>query len=186
LYASRNAVRSAPSAAFSKAVRALFTLVFSVVSALALDISLSLAFAYIQSRAKSLSIQKNKHIRPFAANRYINAPPAESMPLHSILESWDKPVKPEVIKEIVHYMKSMPSDQEALVIQCALHLDKSQTLGAVLAVVHALNEGEFLLKCISDDSQLESDLTSEFEKMLSEDKKDASIPYKESSDTKPR
>ena len=71
-------------------------------------------------------------------------------------------------------------------IQCALHLDKSQTLGAVLAVVHALNEGEFLLKCISDDSQLESDLTSEFEKMLSEDKKDASIPYKESSDTKPR
>jgi len=81
------------------------------------------------------------------------------MPLHSILESWDKPVKPEVIKEIVHYMKSMPSDQEALVIQCALHLDKSQTLGAVVAVVHAL---------------------------LEEDKKDASVPYKESSDTKPR
>ena len=109
------------------------------------------------------------------------------MPLHAILESWDKPVKPEVIKEIVHYMKSMPSDQEALVIQCALHLDKSQTLGAVLAVVHALNEGEFLLKCVSDDSQLESDLTSEFEKMLGDDKKlDASVPYHESGDTKPR
>jgi hypothetical protein len=108
------------------------------------------------------------------------------MQLHSILESWDKPVKPEVIKEIVHYMKSMPSDQEALVIQCALHLDKSQTLGAVLAVVHALNEGEFLLKCISDDSQLESDLTSEFERMLEDDKKDASVPYNESGDTKPR
>ena len=98
----------------------------------------------------------------------------------------EQTVKPEDIKEIIHYMKSMPSEQEALVIQCALHLDKTQTLGAVLAVVHALNEGEFLLKCVSDDSQLESDLTSEFERMLEEDKKDASVPYKESVDARPR
>jgi hypothetical protein len=37
----------------------------------------------------------------------------------------------------------------------------------VLAVVHALNEGEFLLKCRDDDILLENDLSKEFDKLMS-------------------
>lgn len=80
-------------------------------------------------------------------------------------------MKPDVIKEIITYMKSMPKEQEALVLQCAEHINKSQTLGSVLAVAHALNEEEILLKC-RDDDILENDLSSEFEKLLDEKKKD--------------
>jgi hypothetical protein len=36
----------------------------------------------------------------------------------------------------------------------------------VLAVVHALNEGEFLLKCRDDDILLENDLSKEFDKLM--------------------
>ncbi len=87
------------------------------------------------------------------------------MPLQSILAGWDKPVKADVVKEIIDYMKNMPIEQEALVIQCAEHLNQTQTLGAVLAVVHALNEGQFLLKRRDDDDDDADFLTKEFEKL---------------------
>jgi ABC-type branched-subunit amino acid transport system ATPase component len=93
------------------------------------------------------------------------------MLLQKILSTINQPVKPEIIKEIITYMKNMPKEQEALVLQCAEHIDKSQNLGDVLAVVHALNEGEFLLKC-RDDDFLEADLSSEFDKILGEKKKE--------------
>jgi hypothetical protein len=93
------------------------------------------------------------------------------MPLHKILASLDQQVKPEVIKDVINYMKSMPKEHETLVLQCAEHINKSQTLASVLAVAHALNEEEILLKC-RDDDILESDLSNEFEKMLDEKKKD--------------
>lgn len=89
------------------------------------------------------------------------------MPLSAILGAMDAPVKPEVIKDIVRYMKSMPSDREGLVLQCAEHLEKDQSLRSVLAVTHALNEGEFLLKCRDDDLLSEHDaLTREFDSLM--------------------
>ena len=88
------------------------------------------------------------------------------MPLNSIIEEMDKPVKAEVTKEIIRYMKNMPSDHETLVLQCAEQLDKDQSLKTVLAVVHALNEGEFLLKCRDDDLISENELTTEFDKLM--------------------
>ena len=89
------------------------------------------------------------------------------MPLHAIMDAMDRPVKAEVTKEIVRYMKGMPSEHEALILQCAEHLDKDQSLRTVLAVVHALNEGEFLLKCRDDDILSENDLSKEFDKLMS-------------------
>ncbi len=81
----------------------------------------------------------------------------------------DKPVKTEVTKEIIRYMKSMPSEHETLILQCAEQLDRDQSLKSVLAVVHALNEGEFLLKCRDDDLISETELSSEFERLLGGD-----------------
>jgi hypothetical protein len=91
------------------------------------------------------------------------------MPLLSIVEAMDKPVKTEVTKEIIRYMKSMPSEHETLILQCAEQLDRDQSLKSVLAVVHALNEGEFLLKCRDDDLISETELSSEFERLLGGD-----------------
>ena len=88
------------------------------------------------------------------------------MPLNGIIEAMDKPVKADVTKEIIRYMKSMPSDHETLILQCAEQLDKDQSLKTVLAVVHALNEGEFLLKCRDDDLISENELSNEFDKLL--------------------
>ena len=93
------------------------------------------------------------------------------MPLKEILDAWDRPVKHDIIKEVISYMKFMPKGKETLVMECAEHLDQNHTLGAVLAVVHALNESELLLKCRDDDA-LESDLTQEFERLLGDDKKE--------------
>jgi hypothetical protein len=101
-----------------------------------------------------------------------------SLDLRSILESMDKPVKASVVKEIINYMKTMPSEHESLVMQCAQHLENAQTLGTVLAVVHALNEGEFLLKHRDEDDPLWS-LGKEFEQLMGESppKKDsAALP----------
>jgi hypothetical protein len=88
------------------------------------------------------------------------------MPLNAILAAMDTPVKPDVVKEIIRYMKNMPSEQESLVLQCADLLDRDQSLKAVLAIVHALNEGEFLLRCRDDDILSETDLSHEFEKLM--------------------
>lgn len=88
------------------------------------------------------------------------------MPLHAIMKAMDQAVKPEVTKEIVRYMKGMPSEHEHLVLQCAEQLDRDQSLRTVLAVVHALNEGEFLLKCRDDDILSENELSKEFDKLM--------------------
>ena len=93
------------------------------------------------------------------------------MPLNRILLAMDKPVKQEVTKSIIRYMKDMPSEHEALILQCADQLDKDQSLKTVLAVVHALNEGEFLLKCRDNEDDIlltESDLSKEFDKLMSD------------------
>jgi hypothetical protein len=100
------------------------------------------------------------------------------MPLRAILEAMDRPVKPEVTKEIVRYMKGMPSEHETLILQCAEHLDKDQSLRTVLAVVHALNEGEFLLKCRDDDLLSENDLSKEFDKLMNSGDASAPVPEK--------
>lgn len=91
------------------------------------------------------------------------------MPLLSIVEAMDQPVKTEVTKEIIRYMKNMPSEHENLILQCAEQLDRDQSLKSVLAVVHALNEGEFLLKCRDDDLISETELSSEFERLLGDE-----------------
>ena len=89
--------------------------------------------------------------------------------LLSIVEAMDQPVKTEVTKEIIRYMKNMPSEHENLILQCAEQLDRDQSLKSVLAVVHALNEGEFLLKCRDDDLISETELSSEFERLLGDE-----------------
>ncbi len=81
----------------------------------------------------------------------------------------DTQVKPEMVKEIIQYMKGMPSEHEKLVLQCAEQLDKDQSLKTVLAVAHALNEGEVLLKCRDDDLLSEHDLSREFDKLMGGD-----------------
>jgi hypothetical protein len=99
---------------------------------------------------------------------YINAPAHhERMPLNAILSSMEKPVGPDNIKHLIKYMKSMPKEHEPLVLECAECLEKSQSLGTVLAVVHALNEGEFLLKCRDDDVS-DLDIADEFERLLAD------------------
>jgi hypothetical protein len=86
------------------------------------------------------------------------------MTLHKILKSLDEPVRPEVTNQIITYMKSMPSGKEELIGQCITHLETTQTLGAMLAVVHALNDGEFLLRCHTDVN--ENELVQELEEMF--------------------
>ena len=98
---------------------------------------------------------------------------AQDMPLNAIIASMKEPVKPEVVKEIIRYMKGVPSEHETLVLQCAELLHEDQSLQTVLAIAHALNEGEFLLKCRDDDLLSEHDLSSEFDKLMNEDKKDS-------------
>jgi hypothetical protein len=88
------------------------------------------------------------------------------MPLHRILNSLDDPVRPEVTNQIITYMRSMPAGNDDLISQCITHLESTRTLGAMLSVVHALNEGEFLLRCHTDVS--ESELANEFEEMFRE------------------
>ena len=94
------------------------------------------------------------------------------MPLKEILDAWDRPVKQSIVRDVISYMKNMPQDNEALLLECAAHLEQDRSLGAVLAVVHALNDREILLRCRDDDA-LESDLTQEFERLL-DDKKEQS------------
>ena len=92
------------------------------------------------------------------------------MPLHGILDKMDKPVPPETIKKLVEYMKGMPPAKEELVAQCAIHLEKEEhSLGAVLAVVHALNDGDIMLHCIDED--IETDLANDFDDILGIDNK---------------
>jgi hypothetical protein len=99
---------------------------------------------------------------------YINLPwGACEMPLHRILKSLDEPVRPEVTNQIITYMRSMPAGKEELVSQCVTHLEQAQTLGSMLAVVHALNDGEFLLRCHTDVN--ESELVSEFDELFKEE-----------------
>jgi hypothetical protein len=90
------------------------------------------------------------------------------MSLNRIMAAMDEQVKPELIKEIINYMKNMPSEHEDLVLQCAECLHRDQKLLTVLAVVHALNEGEFLLKCRDDELLSECDLSKEFDKLMAD------------------
>lgn len=104
------------------------------------------------------------------------------MTLHKILERLDEPVRPEVTNQIITYMKKMPSGNEELIDQCITHLESKQTLGAMLAVVHALNDGEFLLRCHTDVDDDENALVREMEEMFNEhDEKTTqqSSPYEE-------
>ena len=99
---------------------------------------------------------------------YINHPKGQWMPLHRILKSLDDPVRAEVTNQIITYMRSMPAGKDDLVSQCITHLEQTQTLGSMLAVVHALNDGEFLLRCHTDVN--ENELVSEFDALFKEDK----------------
>ncbi len=71
-------------------------------------------------------------------------------------------------KQIITYMRSIPSDDDGhnaeLISQCVTHLESNQTLGAMLAVVHALNNGEFLLR--SHVEVDEAELAEEFKEMF--------------------
>jgi len=89
------------------------------------------------------------------------------MPLHRILKSLDDPVRAEVTNQIITYMRSMPAGKDDLVSQCITHLEQTQTLGSMLAVVHALNDGEFLLRCHTDVN--ENELASEFDELFKQD-----------------
>ena len=70
----------------------------------------------------------------------------------------------QVTSQIIAYIKSIPDGNEDLIQQCVGHLETTQTLGAMLAVVHALNGGEFLLRCHTDTN--EKDLADEFAEMF--------------------
>ena len=89
------------------------------------------------------------------------------MPLQRILKSLDDPVSSEVTNQIITYMRSMPIGNDDLISQCITHLNETRTLGAMLAVVHALNEGEFLLRCHTDVS--ENEFANEFEELFREE-----------------
>ncbi len=71
------------------------------------------------------------------------------MPLNAIMDAMDAPVGAEVVKSIVYYMKGVSSDHKTLVLQRAELLDKDKSLPTVLAITHALNEGEFLASSCS-------------------------------------
>jgi hypothetical protein len=76
---------------------------------------------------------------------------------------------PDTKARIIAHMKKMPLDKEELMLQCALHLQKNNTLGALLAVVHALNDEAIFMRYADDE---ETDLASEFERILDDgDKK---------------
>jgi hypothetical protein len=92
------------------------------------------------------------------------------MPLNTILEAMDSPVKPEMMKDIIQYMKGMPAVHETLVLQCAAALDKDPSLKTILAIAYALNEGEVLLTCRDDDLISEHDLAKEFDKLMGDGK----------------
>lgn len=62
-------------------------------------------------------------------------------------------------------MKKLAPSKEALVLQCAEHLEQNKTLSALLIVAFALNEGEILLRCHDEDA----DLASEFDRLLQDD-----------------
>ena len=106
-------------------------------------------------------------LEPFQRTLYINPSQGQWMPLHRVLKSLDEPVRPEVTNQIITYMRSMPAGKEDLVSQCVTHLEQTQTLGSMLAVVHALNDGEFLLRCHTDVN--ENELASEFDELFKED-----------------
>ena len=89
-----------------------------------------------------------------------------TMPLHKILAQLDEPMNPEVKARVIAHMKKMPSDKEELILQCAMHLDTHNTLGALLAVTHALNDGDVFVRYGDDE---EDDLTSEFQRILGDD-----------------
>lgn len=93
------------------------------------------------------------------------------MPLDKILSELDEPVHPKVKTQIFNYIKNLSTDHETLAVQCAARLEKSDSLGTVLAIVHALNEGEFLLKC-RDEDVIDNDLSREFDALLADPKKD--------------
>ena len=88
------------------------------------------------------------------------------MPLRGILTSLHEPVRLEVTNQIITYMRSMPAGKEELVSQCVTHLEQTQTLGSMLAVVHALNDGEFLLRCHTDVN--ENELVGKFDELFKE------------------
>ena len=90
--------------------------------------------------------------------------------LASILTSLETPVHADITTHIISYMRDLPPQQSGLVEECATHLERSQTLGAVLAVVHALNGGEILLRHQEKDEDIDSDaLSLEIEKLLAEE-----------------
>ena len=97
------------------------------------------------------------------------------MQLRETLDAWDRPVKQSVVRNVISYMKNMPKEKEALLLECAMHLEQNQSLGAVLAVVHALNDSEIFLRCRDDDA-LESELAQEFEQLLGGDDKKEQSP----------
>ena len=87
------------------------------------------------------------------------------MPLNAILAKLDQPAPAKLTKRLVDYMKGMPDSKEDLVMQCATYLEENQTLGALLAVTHALNDGEIMMKC--NDEDVENDLATELDTFLS-------------------
>ena len=86
------------------------------------------------------------------------------MPLQKILDQLDKPMNPDTKARVIAHMKKMPSDKEELMLQCAVHLQKNNTLGALLAVAHALNDGDVFVRYGAEDE--EDELTSEFQRIL--------------------
>ena len=95
--------------------------------------------------------------------------------LESILTSLETPVHSDITTHIIGYMRDLPSQQASLVEECATHLERSQTLGAVLAVAHALNGGEILLRH-QEKEEFDSDaLSLEIEKLLAEEEKKPDI-----------
>ena len=90
------------------------------------------------------------------------------MPLAKILAQIDQPIDPETKTRIIAHMKKMPIEKESLMLQCTVHLEKNNTLGVLLSVVHALNDGAIFMRCAEDD---EDELTSEFERILDADSK---------------
>jgi len=105
------------------------------------------------------------HSRFGAANYISPAPTLAGMPLNGYLAELDRPMQAEEAERVISYMKKLAPSKEALVMQCAEHLEQNKTLAALLTVSYALNEGEILLKCQDDDT----DLVSEFDRLLQED-----------------
>jgi hypothetical protein len=91
------------------------------------------------------------------------------MPLQKILAKLDKPADLDTKTRIIAHMKKIPMEKEELMLQCAMHLEKHNTLGALLTVVHALNDEAIFMRYADDE---EIDLASEFDRILDDgDKK---------------